>query len=600
MSGLEAVAAFALACNVMQVVEAGYKTVGVCKRIYQTGRPDPALGDYGGQLRDISSALETQLNKTTGPLSPDDTHLRDLAARCGTIANGLLDQIASVSKSAGKRTIGSSIRLAIKSRLKQSDLNRWEKDLAKVQSTMETQLLVGLRQRVDANMLQNEEMDRELKSFVRQLSDGQTSLSNLILRQTREIKEEISKGFTEAEVSTKAHITTELLRNDNRMQDHVSRAFDDVQVVVERNNQEESASRAQEDGYRRLLRSLKFPEMEARRNHVSHACPKTFRWILDSRDSSPDDEYDDDDDDDEGSHSTGMDSDMSLSSDSSYSPTWDSLAEWLQSSEPVYWISGKPASGKSTLMKFVLCHDQTKPLLRQWQDNVCILSHFFWKPGTELQQSIKGLLCSFLHQIFVEDKNQALSYLETRQELSWKDSSSDWDPKELQALLLDYLRHSSAAFCLFIDGLDEVWPKDGVHNLIMLLNTLLRETKHLKLCVSGRRENLLETHLKGYPQLRMHELIQKDIEDYANHILSQASVHASLDAEEIREIVTEIVQASQGVFLWAVLVSSSLSRGIQNGDSFKELIQRLNSLPRDLEGLYLDMWLRQNEDEEIY
>ncbi|UPK97429.1 hypothetical protein LCI18_008364 [Fusarium solani-melongenae] len=257
MSGLEAVAAFALACNVMQVVEAAYRTVGTCKRIYQTGQPDP-------------------LNKTVGPLSPDDTRLRDLAVRCTTIANGLQDQIASMSKSAGKRTIGSSIRLAIKSIFKQSDLSRWESDLARAQSAMETQLLVGLRQRVDANMLQNDEMDRDFKYFVRQLSNGQTSLSNLVLRQTREIKEEMSKSFTEAEASTKKHITTELLRSDNRMQSHISKAFDNVQIVTERYAQEGSASREQEESYRRLLTSLKFPEMEARRSHVSHACPETF------------------------------------------------------------------------------------------------------------------------------------------------------------------------------------------------------------------------------------------------------------------------------------------------------------------------------------
>ncbi|RMJ05304.1 hypothetical protein CDV36_014041, partial [Fusarium kuroshium] len=415
MAGLEAVAAFALACNVMQVVEAGYKTVSTCKHIYQTGQPDPALDDYGRQLRDISDALETQLNKTTGPLSPDDTRLRDLAARCATIANGLLDQIASVSKSAGKRTIGSSIRLAIKSRFKQSDLNRWERDLEKAQSTMETQLLVGLRQRVDANMLQNDEMDREVKYFVRQLSDGQTTLSKLILRQTREIKEEISKGFKEAEVSTKTHITTELLRNDNRMQNHVSTVFNNVEETFEKHAKKESCSRSQEEAYRRLLASLKFPEMEARRNHVSHACPKTFRWILDSQDSSSDASYDEaeddweyNNDDDQGGDTTGsIDSDMPMPPYPSDPPTWDSLAEWLQSSQPVYWISGKPASGKSTLMKFILGHNRTELLLKQWQDNVRILSHFFWRPGTELQQSIKGLLCSLLHQIFVQDKDQA-------------------------------------------------------------------------------------------------------------------------------------------------------------------------------------------------
>ncbi|KAI8682421.1 Zn(2)-C6 fungal-type domain-containing protein [Fusarium sp. Ph1] len=510
-------------------LEAAYKMVGTCKRIYQTGEPDPALGDYGGQLRGISDALETQLNNTVGPLSLDDTRLRDLA-------------------SAGKRTIGSSIRLAIKSRLKQGDLNRWEKDLAKAQSAMETQLLVGLRRRLDANILQNDEMDRDLKYF------------------THELKEEICKRLTDAEASTKTHITTELLHNDNRMQNHVSKALDNVQVVVEKHTQEESASRAQDEGYRRLLGSLKFPDMEARRNHVSHACPETFHWILDSQDSSSDDEYDesegdwegdednyDDDDDgndDECRHGTGStDSNISVSSNSPDSPTWDSLIEWLQSSETVYWISGKQASGKSTLMKFILSHNQTKPLLKQWQDKVRILSHFFWRPGTELQQSIKGLLCSLLHQIFVEDKDQALSYLKARRELCWKDSPSDWDPKELEALFINCLQRPSAAFCLFIDGLDEVWPKDGVNSLTLLLNTLLHKTKHLKLCVSSRREHLLEIGLRDYPQLKMHDLIQNDLKKYATQALGGALAHSNLDSWDIREIIWGIVDVSDGVFL---------------------------------------------------
>ncbi|KAL2669999.1 hypothetical protein Neosp_014878 [[Neocosmospora] mangrovei] len=570
MSGLEALAAFSLACNVMQVVEAAYKTVGTCKRIYQTGQPDPALSDYNKQLRSISGALETQLNKTANPLSPDDIRLRDLAVRCTTIANGLQDQIASLSKSAGKGTIGSSIRLAIKSRLKQSDLNRWEKDLAKAQSAMETQLLVGLRQRVDANMLQNDKMDRDLKYFIRQLADGQTSVSNLILRQTCEIKDEIS----EAEASTKTHITTELLHTDNRMQNHVSKAFNDVQVVVERQTQQESASRIQEEAYRHLLSSLKFPEMQARQNHVTHASSETFHWILDSQ--------------------------KAKCENRSGSGNWDSLVEWLQSSQPVYWISGKPASGKSTVMKFILGHKQTGLLLRQWQDNVRILSHFFWKPGTELQQSIKGLLCSLLHQVFVQDKDHALSYLKKRREICWKDSPSDWDPKELEALLIDSFQRPSAAFCLFIDGLDEVWPEDGVQNLLSVLNTLLEKSNRLKLCVSSRREHLLEIRLHDYPQLQMNELIQNDLRKYATQALTEASTHADLDSGDIENMINEIVRASDGVFLWVVLVSKSLCRGLQNGDSRKELFQRLASLPRDLEGLYLDMWLRQNGDDEIY
>ncbi|KAH7230791.1 hypothetical protein B0J15DRAFT_410447, partial [Fusarium solani] len=486
----------------------------------------------------------------------------------------------------GKATIGSALRLAIKSRFKQSDLNRLEKDLANVQSTMETQLLIGMRQRLDANLLHNDELDRDLKYFVRQLSDGRTNLSNLILKQSHELREVISKGFIGAERSTKAHITTELFHTEDRVRKGIARAVDNVQFIVERSAQVDKGSRQQEEAYRLLLGSLKFPEMEARRNQISHACPETFLWVLDPQDPRHDDDVNPD----------GEDGNFSNS------PTWDSLVEWLQSSQPVYWISGKPASGKSTLMKFILSQNQTKLLLREWQENVRILSHFFWKPGTELQQSIKGFLCSVIHQIFVQDKDQAFSYLETRQELSLKSSPFDWDQVELQDLLIDYLQQASAAFCLFIDGLDEVWPKDGVENLTSLFGTLFRGCQRLKLCVSSRREHFLETRLRDYPQLRMHDLTRKDLQKYASQVLNQALAYSRsrLDAEFIRKLVAEIVSASQGVFLWAVLVSNSLSRGIQNDDSREELWQRLGSIPRDLEGLYLDMWLRQNEDHEIY
>ncbi|KAJ4201739.1 hypothetical protein NW759_015570, partial [Fusarium solani] len=99
MSGLEAVAAFSLACNVLQVLEAAYKVAGACKRIYQTGQPDSAtLGHNALQLRNISHRLGNQLNDiTTNPLSHDDSLLRDLAAQCAATANELLDQITSVS-----------------------------------------------------------------------------------------------------------------------------------------------------------------------------------------------------------------------------------------------------------------------------------------------------------------------------------------------------------------------------------------------------------------------------------------------------------------------------------------------------------------------
>ena len=35
------------------------------------------------------------------------------------------------------------------------------------------------------------------------------------------------------------------------------------------------------------------------------------------------------------------------------------FVDWLKQEDGLYWVSGKPGSGKSTLMKFLSAHDTT-------------------------------------------------------------------------------------------------------------------------------------------------------------------------------------------------------------------------------------------------
>ena len=56
---------------------------------------------------------------------------------------------------------------------------------------------------------------------------------------------------------------------------------------------------------------------------------------------------------------------------------WNSFSSWLQSNDNIFWIRGKPGSGKSTLMKFIINDDSTKHLLQYWSPNTRLLSHFF-------------------------------------------------------------------------------------------------------------------------------------------------------------------------------------------------------------------------------
>lgn len=59
---------------------------------------------------------------------------------------------------------------------------------------------------------------------------------------------------------------------------------------------------------------------------------------------------------------------------------WDFFVEWLQSDQSLYWISGKPGSGKSTLMKYLVEHVSELDIYQDQQP--IILSCWFWEAGS--------------------------------------------------------------------------------------------------------------------------------------------------------------------------------------------------------------------------
>ncbi|CAM1505302.1 Fc.00g109390.m01.CDS01 [Cosmosporella sp. VM-42] len=80
-----------------------------------------------------------------------------------------------------------------------------------------------------------------------------------------------------------------------------------------------------------------------------------------------------------------------------------SFSKWLLSDNGIFWISGKAGSGKSTLMKFLVDNTKTRELLGKWagsEDGAVIAAHYFWAMGTPMQRTEKGLLQSFLFEIF--------------------------------------------------------------------------------------------------------------------------------------------------------------------------------------------------------
>jgi len=80
------------------------------------------------------------------------------------------------------------------------------------------------------------------------------------------------------------------------------------------------------------------------------------------------------------------------------------FASWLESGHGMFWVAGKPGSGKSTFMKFISDDPRTHAMLTNCASlsgtKAVVASHYFWNAGSPMQKSQTGLLRSILFDIF--------------------------------------------------------------------------------------------------------------------------------------------------------------------------------------------------------
>ncbi len=405
--------------------------------------------------------------------------------------------------------------------------------------------------RQDAARLASQEsfatLNQDLQRFISAYAAGQSSLSDLVMTASSTTTNAVTSHIDEA----------------------LSNGLESLHLSAQR-----------EESRRRLLASLKFAGMNERRNHVSESYRDTFRWVF------------------EDAPGFGTAGGESNTGGQPPSQKWPSFPQWL-SSKPeadgtIYWISGKPGSGKSTLFRFMVTSPDLSTLLNSIGPETLLLTHYLWRPGTEMQQNTKGLLCSLLHQ-FLDAKN-GLSTLDELALASPRDQDSDWSVRDLQSTLFRGISTFPGTVCIFIDGLDEVSVKDGPSALLRLVKDL-DGLPNTKLCVSSRPEPQIRRHLDKCPTLRVHELTAADLRKFVKGSLNVPSGDST---NKWLGVVNNIVAKSEGVFLWARLVLSSVQSGIDNEDSPAEIETRINSLPSDMGDLYQEMWQRLNDDRTIY
>ena len=251
---------------------------------------------------------------------------------------------------------------------------------------------------------------------------------------------------------------------------------------------------------------------------------------------------------------------------------WYKLRGWVASDEPIYWIAGNPGSGKSTFLA---------RLLEKWPSDINVVSHFFWEPGSSKQKSFKGFLCSLLHQLLSNDFT-ASDILREKMQAKPGEVLDDWDEKKLESILLHYHDKAFRKLYIMIDGLDEVAAGD-MTKLLRFIN--LSATSEFKFCVlSSMNEDILQ-RLQAHCVLDMHELSGPDIAAIAKNTLEKVATDKR-SGFKMDDLVLDIAEKAEGVFLWVLMASRSTMRDLNDGDSHDDIIEELFKMPEGMEGLW--------------
>ncbi|OCL02493.1 hypothetical protein AOQ84DRAFT_382626, partial [Glonium stellatum] len=285
----------------------------------------------------------------------------------------------------------------------------------------------------------------------------------------------------------------------------------------------------------KILAGLRFKQIKVRYSDIPEAHANTFRWIF----QTPE---------------TPKPSTLRIK-----------FLGWMEQSvvgQDIYWVGGKPGSGKSTLMKFICDHPRTKKALQE------------------------GLLQTLLYEILRKFPNLIREILPQR----WSNTDQEpWTHVELLEAFrkLQHVLKSSARFCFFIDGLDECGgePQDILE--------ILREFStfgNVRMCVSSRPWLVFTLAFDDHTDRRLYlqDLTRDDIALYVRNKLIDDPTFAQARKKDDRyqELVVEIVERAQGVFFWVFLVVRSLLDGLTNADTLKTLQTRLRRLPTDLEAFF--------------
>ncbi|KAF6840322.1 hypothetical protein CMUS01_03976 [Colletotrichum musicola] len=290
---------------------------------------------------------------------------------------------------------------------------------------------------------------------------------------------------------------------------------------------EKFASEAKNHGLiRAILESLHFAQIKERQNKIPVAHKNAFEWVFRE----------------------------------DYMTTFPA---WLRGSSSLFWITGKPGSGKSTLMKFIMSHQKTTQLAK----------------ATLLFQILVNY-AELVRDLFPERSGDSFKYLES------------WGLEELSAAFEFLKEHPNLPCCIliFVDGLDEyIGEKKGLTKFLRVV----AESPNIKVCCASRPWPEFQKAFGGSSaQIEMHDLTKDYMRLYVRDELEKHDMFQKIKSSQNSqaEVLVESISArAEGVFFWVFLVVKSLVKGLNYSDDLECLQQRVSEFPKDLDKFFKRM-----------
>ncbi|KAI1424788.1 hypothetical protein F5Y12DRAFT_714855 [Xylaria sp. FL1777] len=286
-------------------------------------------------------------------------------------------------------------------------------------------------------------------------------------------------------------------------------------------------------------------------------------------------------------------------------------AEWLADDgsiyDPIFWITGKPGSGKSTLMRFALEDPRSESLLPPSIGHP--MAYFFHLRGKSLvQKSLQGMMQEILYRI-LKQFPEFFVLLKPIYERTVSKTSFEvkWDLDDLIegfSLIPDLTASSMKGrprIFLFIDALDENQEQKYNEKLVRVLEDIVSKYRVrnarpgaplLKICLASRPWPLFRSAFGGTPRIpsfAVNDYTEADIKAYTKSLLLKplsGTEYPEHYQQSVLSLAERITDLAQGVFVWVRVVVDSLCQHIVDGTPVNLLDDIVRRYPSELDELY--------------